>query len=93
MREYMQQFMSDKESAETVERRAKELRDIIEQHYQQVGGDPGALSIDQLAEWFVEQKKRIEKAPMEDRQKQNLLAQLNRRYAELAQSILEKMSP
>ena len=90
---YMQKYMGDMDDAETVERRGQELRTIIDKHYEQVGGKAMPTTIEELTAWFLEQKTRIERAPMEARQKQTLLALLTHRYSDLSQQMLEEMKP
>jgi len=91
--DYMAKYMSDAEDADTVERRGVQLRDIIEQCSEQTTGCAKPGTIDQLATWFLDEKKRIETLPLDEELKEEHLAHLNIRYSELSQQILEKIRP
>ena len=91
---YMEKYMGDSESPEIVERRATELKALIEKHRASVGvaeKKPG--SIDELAKWFIDEKARIEALPLEETMRATHVAHLNMRYAELSQEILESIRP
>lgn len=90
---YMQKYMSDEETAETVERRGEELQGLIEKHCEVKGIVDDPQSIDDLAQWFIDEKNRIELLPLDERMRASHLAHLNMRYAELSQEILEKVRP
>ena len=91
--DYMTKYMADTEDADIVERRGRELREIIEKSLEQTGGRAKPTSIDQLATWFLDEKKRIESLPIDEELKEDHLAHLNIRYAELSQQILEQIRP
>ena len=90
---FMNAYMSDAEPPDVVERRTEELCGIMEKHREAVKGSAKPASIDQLATWFLDEKKRIELLPLDDDIKDEHLAHLNIRYSELSQEILEKMKP
>lgn len=90
---YMQKYMSDAESPDVIERRAIELQGVIEKHCEVKGLSEKPQSIDQLAQWFIDEKGRIESLPLDERMRATHMAHLNMRYAELSQEILEKIRP
>lgn len=91
--DYIKKFMSDVEEPETVERRGRELRDLLQKHYEQVGGRTQPTTVEQLANWFLNEKSRIASLPLEDELREEHLIQLQMRYSELSQSILENIHP
>ncbi|HUY89224.1 MAG TPA: hypothetical protein VMV10_10855 [Pirellulales bacterium] len=90
--DYMAKYMSDAEDADTVERRGRELSDLIQRHRQQATGEV-PTSLTELAAWFLEEKTRIEGLPLDEEFEEEHLAHLNIRYSELSQGILEKIKP
>jgi len=90
---FMQTYMGNGMSVDEVERRGKELQRIIDQHRQHTKPDRKPRTIQDLAEWFVQEKQRIEGLPLEPDIKDEHLVQLNIRYAELTQDLLQKMEP
>lgn len=93
LNDYMSRYMGDSEPSDVVERRAKELRALIEKHREAVGLGDRPKSIDQLARWFLEEKGRIEALPLDEDLREEHLAMLQIRYAELSQEILETARP
>ena len=91
--EYMQKYMNDNEPPEAVERRAVELKAVIEKHCELKGISEKPQSIDQLALWFIDEKTRIEALPLDETMRATHIAHLNMRYAELSQEILESIRP
>ncbi|MDB5392212.1 MAG: hypothetical protein JWM11_7858, partial [Planctomycetaceae bacterium] len=90
---YLQKYMSDAEPPEVVESRGVELQAVIEKHCEVKGIADKPQSIDQLAQWFIDEKARIESLPLDERMRATHMAHLNMRYAELSQEILEKIRP
>lgn len=90
---FVAKYMTDKHAPEDVERRAEQLRALIEQHREQVKPTPKFATIEDLARWFQEQKQRIESLPIEEKSKRMHLVELNQRYAELTSELLQKMKP
>jgi hypothetical protein len=91
--EFMQEYMADSQPAEIVERRSRELQRIIEEHRVAVKPIRKFHTIQELAEWFVKEQKRIQTLPIDDELREEHLVQLNMRYAELTQDMLQKMEP
>jgi hypothetical protein len=91
--DFMKKYMREGQAAETVEKRADELCSLMERHREILKGRAEPMTLDQLAEWFLDEKKRIEALHLDDELKDDHLAHLNIRYAELSQQILEKLNP
>jgi hypothetical protein len=91
--DFMRKYMQEREGAGIVEKRADELCAIMERHREILKGKSQPMTIDQLATWFLDEKKRIEALAIDDELKDDHLAHLHIRYAELSQQILEKLNP
>jgi len=85
--------MSDDQDPILVERKAEQLRRIIEHHCEQVKPTPKFSNIQELAHWFQEQKADIETLPLDERTKRAHLANLTEKYAELTTKLLENLHP
>jgi hypothetical protein len=91
--DFVKKYMGDAHPPEYVEERARQLQAIVQQHYERATGASAFGSIEQLAAWYVEQKKRIEALPLDEAFKQTHLTNLNERYAELTEKLLGSMKP
>jgi hypothetical protein len=85
--------MGDNHPPEYVEERARQLQTILQQHYERATGSVAFASIEELASWYMEQKRKIEALPLDNSFKQTHLTNLNERYAELTERLLGKMQP
>ena len=90
---FLQTYMSDADRADDVERRGKELQRIIDQHRQKVKPEKRPRTIQELAEWYVREKSRIDALPLDEELKQEHAAALDMRYAELTQDLLQRLEP
>ena len=90
---FMLTYMNDNQPVEAVERRGKELQRSILLHLEEERPVRKYLTIDELADWFVKEKQRIESLPIEEELREEHLVQLNMRYAELTQDMLQRMTP
>jgi hypothetical protein len=90
---FMQTYMNDHQPAEAVERRGKELQRIVQEHAAEVKPAKKSNSMHELAGWFLQEKERIESLPIDTEIRDCHLVQLNIRYAELTQNMLEKVQP
>lgn len=88
--EWMNKYMGDDQSPAEIETRAEQLRKLILHHLEQVKPAPKFSSLNQLANWFQDQKSQIDTLPIEDRLRRVLIANLNVRNAELMQSIIDR---
>jgi hypothetical protein len=93
MERFMQTYMSDADPPESVEQRGRELENIIEQHRNCVKPDKPPKTIQDLAEWYLREKGRIDALPLDDELKQEHAAALDMRYAELTQELLQRIEP
>lgn len=90
--DFVRRNMGDGLEPEIVEERSRQLKTIILSHVEQI--EPAKpKSVEALTEWFNSTKRAIEKLPIDDRQKQSQIGQLNQRYAELMESLLEDLRP
>jgi hypothetical protein len=91
--EYVGEYMNDKFSADDVERRGKELHELIEYHSLQIDPPPKTVSLPELAAWFESQIEKIEEMNLSERMKRTMLSKLKRRYAEAVDRKLEDLEP
>lgn len=91
--DFLTKYMGDNHSPEEVEARGHQLQDIILQHVQSIEPPKTPFTIESLAAWYKKQKQLVESLAVDDRQKQAQLAQLNARYAELMQTLMENLQP
>lgn len=89
--EFLQKHLSDHQSPEDVDSRARQLEELLLSHVAHVTPKPQFGSLADLAAWFGDQKTQIDAMP-DGRLKSSLLARLNARYAELTQEHLEGQS-
>lgn len=90
---FLKKYMGDDQSPETVEQRAGRLQQMIQQHYEKVNPPEDFPDLEALTNWYEAQKMRIETLPIQDSYKQDYLVQLNTRYADLTQQIMERLKP
>jgi molybdopterin converting factor small subunit len=89
---YVTQYLNDKQTADYVEERAQQLKQLIQQHLEKVDPTPKVTTLAELRRWFEERKAEIEAQP-DERLQRNLMARLQRRYADLATQLLEELPP
>ena len=63
MERFIQTYMSDADPAASVEQRGRELETIIEQHRNCVRPDKPPKTIQDLAEWYLAERNRIDALP------------------------------
>lgn len=86
---FVEEYMNDKRTPEYVEERAKQLQEVILEHKKCVDPQVKPTSVSQLTEWFEGQKREIEALP-DGRTKRTLLSQLEERYTEMIERLLEE---
>lgn len=91
--EFVSQYMGDTFSADQVEARARDLIGMIDDHVKVTKPAKKFESLDDVANWFVEEKERIQNLPVDAAAKKKHLVQLNHRYAELSDRVMEGMEP
>jgi hypothetical protein len=87
---FLDKYLNDSQPAEAVERRAKELQQIIRQHLECVR--PGPRTLTELTRWYEKQKREFEQLP-DGPMRRSALAKLMRRYSDLSDELLEDMQP
>jgi len=90
---FIEKFMGETETPDVIEARGKQLQKLIRDHHDRVHPPEQFHSLEELARWYSEQKKHIEALPVEKRFMQDYLVQLNERYSDLTQKVLEKLAP
>ena len=90
---FVQTYMTDEQPPDVVEQRAGQLQATIQQQYEQVNPPDNFTDLGQVARWYEKQKKKIERLGVHQSFKDDYLVQLNERYAELTQRVLEKQEP
>jgi hypothetical protein len=90
---FLQTYMNDADHPDDVERRGRELQQIIDQHRQKVKPEKHTRTIQDLAEWYLREKARIDALPLDEELKQEHAAALDMRYAELTQELLQRIEP
>jgi hypothetical protein len=90
---YFKEFMGEDHSADDVERRGRELLEIIQKLAVEDAPAKPPMSLAELTTWYLDQKQQIEPMQVDERLKRAYLADLNKRYRELASLLLEKLEP
>lgn len=88
---FIQKYMGADRSTEVIERRADELRQVIQQLHEAVDPPTRFTELSQLTAWYEQQKQQVQSLSVAEMHKEDYLAQLNERYTELMQQILEKL--
>lgn len=91
--DYVAKFMGDEHPPEDVERRGQELLSLFEKHVAELQRPQSSTTIESLTNWYEEQKARIEALPAEEKIKRIYLSNLNERYAQLMDKLMETMEP
>ena len=91
--DFVARHLGDSHPPDEVERRARQLQDILRQHLEKVEPSPKRRSIEDRTAWYQETKQTIEALPIEDRAKRVQIAELNVRYMELMKEHLEGLEP
>ncbi len=91
--DFVHKYMGDGRPPEEAEERGHQLQEIILQHAQEIQPPQKPYTIESLADWYKTTKQLIDGLPVDARYKQAQMAQLNARYTELMQSLLENLRP
>ncbi len=89
---FLRTYLGDTQPVDEVERRGLELQQLIHQHRQRIRPD-APQTIQALADWYLAEKTRIEALPLDDDLKQTHRMQLDYRYAELSEEVLQRAQP
>lgn len=90
---FVSKYMNDDKPVDVVQRRAKELQMLIQQHYEAVKPPERFSSLAELTQWYKEQKSEIEQLPVADLYRNDFLVRLNEQYSELSDRLMEAMGP
>ncbi len=91
--DFLRKYMGDDRSPDDVERRAEELRRMIEQHRTQIDPPKKEMTLADMAHWYLDQKQQIEAVALDDDDRQLLLSQLQERYMKLQEKYLRSVQP
>lgn len=91
--DFTKKYMAETEPSELIEVRGQQLQTLIREHHNKVNPPEKFHSLQELATWYQEQKRQIEALPIDDSFKQDYLVQLNERYADLTQKVMENLAP
>lgn len=90
---FVAKYMGDDQLPEDVERRGEELFQTLQKHLAEAEPPEENRTLADLAQWFVEQKTRIESLPVDEKVKRLHLVELTARYAELSSRLMENLRP
>ena len=90
---FMAKYMRDDHPVEIVEERGRELRCLIERHQQKIEPTKKPRTLQDIAEWYLAEKARLESLPLDEEIRQMHLIALDERYADLSQELLQSMEP
>ncbi len=90
---YLGTHFSTDSGADEVEYRGKQLREKLIELTTRHHPVTDSLTLESLAQWFVQQRDRIDKLPVDDRLRDQLRAGLHYRYAELTEQLMERLRP
>lgn len=91
--DFEKKYMGDDRSADEVEERGRQLLAILEQHHNSVEQPRKYSSLDELANWFVEEQRRLDGLELDEFLKDEFRAILQDRYSELSQKFMQTMQP
>lgn len=91
--EFVSTYLGDSKPIDVFERRAAELQQLIQQHYQAVNPPEKFRNLAELTTWYEEQLTLVENLSIADVYKRDYRAQLNERYSELTDRLLESLEP
>lgn len=91
--EFLARHLGDNHPPEYVEERSRQLQEIIRAHLERVEPPKKKRTVEELAAWYATMRETIERQPIDDRQKRVQLAQLNLRYRDLVNDVMETLEP
>ena len=93
LEKFFTQYMNDEQSPEVVQRRANQLLETIRQHVDAVNPPENFATLEDLATWYTTQRQQIENMEINELIKREYLVQLQERYAELSEQLMESLRP
>jgi hypothetical protein len=91
--DFVTRHLGDNQSPEYVEERARQLQEIIRCHVERIEPPKKQWTVEELAAWYKTMRETIERQPIDDRQKRVQVAQLNLRYRDLMNDLMETLEP
>jgi hypothetical protein len=88
---FMDKYMTDEQPVDAVERRAKELRRVIQFHRDSTKPPAKFQNVQEITNWFLHEKESLESLPINEETRAEQLIWLEQRYSELTQTMLEKI--
>ena len=93
LQDYVNRHMSDAQTPEHVEERARQLKDILQRHLEKIEPLKKKMNLAALAQWFLGEKAQIDAAAISEEDKAALISQLEERYAKLQEKYIRGMQP
>ena len=90
---FMKTYMNDSQPPDAVEERGGQLRSIMRKHRKAGTWTKKTYNVQEIADWFLNEKQRIESLPIDEELREEHLVQLNIRYDELTRDVLQSMEP
>jgi hypothetical protein len=90
---YVARHLGHDHPPEYVELRAQQLRDALQQLLDKLEPASRRLSLEELTQWYQSMRQKIEALPIDDRSKRTQIAQLNERYRNLVNDLMEDLQP
>lgn len=91
--DFESKYMGDERTADEVEERGRQLLAILEQHHNAVVSPRTYSSLEDLANWFIGEQRRLDGLALDEFLKDEFRAILHDRYSELSQKFMQTMQP
>jgi hypothetical protein len=91
--DFASRHLGDNHPPEYVEERARQVLDIMQKHLEKIEPPKKALTLADLAVWFLREKAQIDATALGEEDKALLLAQLEERYTKLQEKYLRSVQP
>jgi hypothetical protein len=91
--DFWKRHLGDEQTPEYVEERAAQLLDTMQKHLEKAGHREQKKSIADIAAWFLEEKTKIDRLPLNPEDKEQMIADLEARFTQLQQKYIRSMNP
>jgi hypothetical protein len=91
--DYWNRHFGDEHPPEYVEERSRQLLDIMQKHLEKAGHTEQKKSLADIAQWFLEEKTKIDALPLNPEDKEQMIADLEARFTQLQQKYIRSMNP
>lgn len=91
--DFIQRYMGEDQPVDVVRRRTNQLIETIRRHIEAVDPPEEIATMEDLTVWYSQQKTKLEDLDIDVTFKEDYLIQLNERFAELSQRLLEAIKP